>query len=438
MKINKDFVNFFSQSGENEIRNSRIPNKALEQNSAKSEYFTLFIAWAINIILLGYLCATLSISAGEARIFYGQSSFLKEFGFLHELINGSFIAFSGVFGSDLALRLPFLLAHSANVFFIYKISKQILPTRSLRLICACVFMYLPGVMASAVSVNSAVFIVLVALIAVFLVQNSHFKSLFVLLVASIFVSQAFLALYVALFFYGLYSKNRAISVLGGIFAIVWLFIFDFDFSGKPKGYLIDTMAVFGAVFSPFVFIYFIYSIYHIWVKESKDFLWFISTGAFCICLVFSVRSKPPLELFLPFCVIFVPHMVRLFFSAYSVRLPRHRLKYKLLGVLLISSLALNSTASIFSDFLYAFLKKPSAHFAFKNAVAKELAAELKSRGIKAIKSPADMRERLLFYGIDSKNSHESLSKSPCKNGSKIDIKKQNISIASYYICKFML
>ena len=131
-------------------------------------------------------------------------------------------------------------------------------------------------------------------------------------------------------------------------------------------------------------------------------------------------------------------MVRLFFSAYSVRLPQHRLKYKLLGVLLISSLALNSTASIFSDFLYAFLKKPSAHFAFKNAVAKELAAELKSRGIKAIKSPADMRERLLFYGIDSKNSHESLSKSPCKNGSKIDIKKQNISIASYYICKFML
>ena len=53
MKINKDFVNFFSQSGENEIRNSRIPSKALEQNSAKSEYFTLFIAWAINIILLG-------------------------------------------------------------------------------------------------------------------------------------------------------------------------------------------------------------------------------------------------------------------------------------------------------------------------------------------------------------------------------------------------
>ena len=110
MKINKDFVNFFSQSGKNEIRNSRIPNKALEQNSTKSEYFTLFIAWAINIILLGYLCSTLSISAGEARIFYGESSFLKEFGFLHELINGSFIAFSGVFGSDLALRLPFLLA----------------------------------------------------------------------------------------------------------------------------------------------------------------------------------------------------------------------------------------------------------------------------------------------------------------------------------------
>lgn len=435
MKINNDFVNFLVKTSESEIRNSRIPSQALEQNSAKSEYFTLFIAWEINIILLGYLASTLSISAGEASIFYGQSSFLREFGFLHEIINGSYLAFSGVLGGDLALRLPFLLAHSANVFLIYKISKQILPTRSLRLICACVFMYLPGVMASAVSVNSAVFIIFVALFAVFLVQNSHFKSLFVLLVASIFVSQAFLALYIALFFYGLYSKNRAISAFGGIFALAWLFIFDFDFSGKPKGYLIDTMAVFGAAFSPFVFIYFIYAFYRIWIKESKDFLWFIATVAFCVCLLFSIRAKPPLELFLPFCVIFVPHMVRLFFSAYSVRLPKHRLKYKLLGALLISSLALNSAASIFSDFLYAFLSKPSVHFAYKNAVAKELATELKKHKITSINSSPELRQRLEFYGISAKNSQATLSKAPCKNGKKIDIKKQNIVISRYYICK---
>lgn len=397
-----------------------------------NEYLVLFLAALLNFFLLSYSASTLSVSYDEALIVFGQSSFLREFGFLHELVKLFKMAFGAVLGDDLAVRAPFLLTHFINTFLIYKISKHILPSRTQRLIAACLYMYLPGVLASAIIINSAVFIILISLISIELVYSKKPVWLFILLVLSIFISQAFMALYLALFFYGLYVKERKYTIFGAIFAFLWIFIFDFDLSGKPKSFVTDTMAVFGAAFSPLIFIYFVYAFYRIWVKESKDFLWFIAAGAFCFCLAFSIRAKPPLELFLPFCVIFVPHMVRLFFNAYLVRLPIFRLKYKLLAVLLLSSLALNSVASIFSDFLYAYLNEPKKHFAYPYAVAKELANELKNRGISQINGDYKMLKRLEFYGIYY-GGELFLSQSPC--GEKIEIRKMDKTLAVFYICK---
>lgn len=398
-----------------------------------NEYFILFLITLLNLALLIYSISSLSISFNEAEIFYSNSSFLKEFGFLHEIVNGSNIAFGDILGKDLAVRLPFLLAHFINIFLIYKISKKILPDRYQRLIAACVYMYLPGVMASAIIINSAVFIILIALIALYLVQNSHFKSLLALLAASIFVSNAFLALYLALFFFALYDKKRNLAIFAAIFSIIWLFVFDFDFSGKPKGYIIDAMAIFGATFSPLIFIYFIYAVYRMWIKEHKDFLWFISISAFCACLLFSVRTKPPFELFLPFCVIFIPHMIRLFFASYFVRLPKFRFKYKLLAFLMLFTLSLNALVSIFPEFLYAFLSNPKSHFAYKYSVAKELASELKKLGINEISSDFKLARRLEFYEIKG-GAKLFLSEQKCSNKS-VEIKKFGVKIAQFFICE---
>lgn len=398
-----------------------------------NEYFILFLVSLLNLALLIYSASSLSISFNEAEIFYSNSSFLKEFGFLHEIVKGSDIAFSGILDKDLAIRMPFLLTHFINIFLVYKISKKILANSTQRLIAACVYMYLPGVMASAIIINSAVFIILVALIAIYFVQNSHFKSLLALFVASIFISQAFMALYLALFFYGIYSKNKLLATFGAIFSLAWLFIFDFDFSGKPKGYIIDTMAVFGAAFSPLIFIYFIYTFYRMWIKETKDFSWFVAVSAFCFCLLLSTRAKPSLELFLPFCVIFVPHMIRLFFASYFVRLPKFRFKYKFLAFLMSFTLILNALVSIFPDFLYAFLANPKSHFAYNYSVVKELAAELKKREINEILSDFKLARRLEFYEIKS-GGKLFLSEEKCSNES-IKIKKFNVKIAEFFICE---
>lgn len=397
-----------------------------------NEYFILFLAILLNFALLIFSTSKLSIGYNEALIFFGESSFLKEAGFLHEIVKNSYNILADFVGKDFAIRMPFLLAHLINIFLIYKVSKNILKKRYQRLIAACIYMYLPGVLASAIIINQAVFIILISLIILLLTQNKHYKSLFILLLASIFVSQAFICLYLALFFYGLYKKSAVYSVFGAVFCLAWIIIFDFDISGKPKGYLIDTMAVFGAAFSPFIFIYFIYSFYRIWLKESKDFLWFIATCSFIFALLFSLRARPALEMFLPFCVIFVPHMTRLFFASYSVRLPAFRLKYKLLGALLAFSLAIIASASIFSDFLYAFLNEPKRHFAYPYAVAKELASELKKRGINEIQGDYSTMKRLEFYDVKY-GGFLFLSQNPC--GERIEIKKFNKAIATFYICK---
>lgn len=399
----------------------------------KNETLALILAAIFNLSLLIYAVLNLSISHDEARIF------LSDAGFLHEFANLGFNLFPNFarIYPDLTLRAPFLALHFVNIFLLYKASKNILKFKSDRLISAGIFMFLPGVLASAILVNSAGFIILFALLCAYFVMNEKRAFLIAILCVSPLLGEAFLGLYLALLFYGIYKKSRFYLLLGVSFLILWIFCFDFDFGGKPKSHIIDTFGIFAAVFSPLVFIYFIYAVYRIWIKESKDFLWFLSASTFCLCVILSLRQRLGLELFLPYCVIFTPHMTRVFFASYRVRLPEFRLKYKILAVILLLSLAQISLSSIFFDFLYPLLKNPSKHFAYKYGVAKELANELKNRNIKAVKSDGQMKIRLEFYGItsgkefylDTKTCGENLQKD------EIKISKFGKVIAEFKLCR---
>lgn len=403
---------------------------------AKKEYFVLFVVISVNIALLVYLCSNLSISYDEAKVYFGGSSFLRSHGFLHELTGLSVSVLGGILGLDFALRAPFLCAHIINIYLFYLLSRNILIGKTDSIISAIIFMYLPGVLASAVLVNSAVFIIMLSLGMVLCIQKERNKTLIILLALSIFISNAFGALYLALFLYGLYIKRHSYSVIAGVFLLIWLFVFNFDISGKPRGYLLDSMAVYAAVFSPLVFIYFIYSFYRIWVKERKDFLWFVSAVAFCASLIISVRTKAVLEAFLPFCVIFVPHMLRLFLVSLRVRLPQFRIKYKLLGSILAFSLAAQVLLGIFNAPLYLLFNNAQDHFIYDYDIAKELANRLKSLGVRQIFcSDKELRLRLRFYGIKS-SFDARLSEQKCSlDAQKIIIKKLNKKIALFYLCK---
>ena len=51
--------------------------------------------------------------------------------------------------------------------------------------------------------------------------------------------------------------------------------------------------------------------------------------------------------------------------------------------------------------MYVFTKNPQKHFVYNYHTAKDLALELKEKGIKRIKTDEDMQLRLKFYGINS-------------------------------------
>ena len=390
--------------------------------SIKSEFFVV----GLNFALLIYAALNLSVGYQEAVIFFG-SGFLSEFANLGFTLAPQFARIQ----PDFTLRAPFVVLHFINVFLLYKIAEFTLPRRSDRLIATSVYMFLPGVLASAVLVNLSGFIILISLLSVYFVEKGAKPALVAILCASVFLGHNFLSLYAALLLYGIYRKDRFYQAIGAIFLIVWTICFDFDFGGKPKGYAIDMFGIFAAVFSPLIFTYFIYAAYRIWVKESKDFLWFVSVSTFGICVLLSIRQKLQLEMFLPYCAIFVPHMVRVFFASYRVRLPEFRLKYKILGVILIASLVPFSLSSVFYDYFYAFLSKPHKHFAYNYSIARELSHELKSRGINAVDTDIFMQKRLKFYGINSGGEYFLESANSKVNSDTIAIRKFDKNVAEF-------
>lgn len=392
-----------------------------------NERVLLFILIFLNLALLSFSISSLSISYDEAKIYYESS------GFLHNVITFS----TRVFGqNDYALRLPFLFIHSLNTILIYKISKPMLRKQIDRMICATLYMYLPGVLASATVVNEAGFIIFLTLLFIFFEQNKMpLKGVFTL-IATLFLSESFINLYIAVLLFGLYKKDKNCKISGVIFCLLWFYMQGIETYGKPKGHFIDALGVFAAVFSPLVFLCFIYSAYRIWIKEEKNLLWFISITAFFFALGLSMRQKLSLELFLPYCVIFMPLIVKVMLNSYRVRLPMFRTKHKIVAVLILSTLFLNSLASIFHTFLYLFLDKPQSHFAYKYDVAKELSDRLKKFGISSVKTSKELALRLKFYGISSGDEYElnKFKKQNCENKA-IRIVKFKKMIDRYYICK---
>ncbi len=379
----------------------------------------------INALLLWFSLSHLSIGASEANIYFNSSSFV---GVLARLIN------SDILGADAALRAPFLAIHILNIILIYAVSLGVVKRPNDALISAGIYAFLPGVMASAILVSGAGVAINIALWLI-LSEQKNWRALFAVIASlSLMIGGEFWPVYVAILAFGLIHKNRFFIVLGAVLLIVWFGIGQIDISGKPRGYFIDTIGLFAAVFSPLLFVYFIYAVYRVAIKEIKSFSWVLVATALGLCAAISLRQKPDIVQYLPFCVIFVPHMVRIFFSSFRARLAQFRKSYFVCAVLVMALFISSSLASLFHPFLYGFIKRPSAHFAYQYTGFKELASELKNRGIKEVKASNKLARQLRFYGIKSGDqiSVATINKEGCE---RINIKKHGHFIRSFFICK---
>ena len=394
--------------------------------ASKHIAFSVFLICLIDFVFLLYAANSLSISYNEAEIFFQKHSLL---GYILKLS-------AHFFGqNDLAVRGVMIFFHIASVVLMYKVSKFYIKLEFDRIIAVLLFVLLPGTLASALIINNAGICIALALLCIYLFHIKK-KILFgIFLCLAFFIDGDFLIFYAGFFIFALYKRKPPLAWLSAILFLLTLYFFGFETNGRPSGHFIDTFGIFAAVFSPFVFIFFVYTIYRIWVKEKKDLLWFIAICSFCFCMIVSVRQRLELEQFLPFCVIATPLMVRVFFNSYRVRLPKFRKGHKICTGLVMLFLIFNWSAIIFNQVFYLFLNDPTKHLTYKFDVAKELADKLKEAGVQDIATEdTRLALRLKFYGIKTKSySKNLLSSADLDEESKFSIEKMGKVVANFNI-----
>ena len=379
-----------------------------------------------SVMFLLYGVSSLSIRYDEAVMLFEGTSLV------HYLVSFS----TKLFGqTDLALRLPFILLHVASLVLLYKIGKLFLKRKLDRVVSIALYAMLPGVNSIAILVNGAYIAIFLTLLFVYLYMYGYKKASFLVLCLALFADNSFAILYLSLFFYSIFNKEKQLLVLSLVLFGLSMYLYGFDTGGKPKGYFLDALGVYAAVFSLFVFLYLVYALYRILIKEEKNLLWYISFSTLVLSLILSLRQKLLLEDFAAFVVIAIPLVVKVFFNSYRVRLPQHRKYHNITFGVVFIFLILNLTVSYFNKPLYHIIKNPEDHLAYKYHIVKDLAQILKEKNIENINiEDKKLALRLKFYGIQNsgtyKLSHTNFKKTDYE---KINIKYFDKIVKSFYI-----
>lgn len=392
----------------------------------KFNYYFYTCLLTMVLILLFKADNSLSISYKEALNVFVNNSVLSVITKLSISIFGQ---------NDIALRLPFIIFYALSVSLMYKLTENYFRYEKDRFIAICIFMILPGVISASLLVNSAIMVIFFTLLYLYMYEKNGNHS-YILLVFFLFVDNSFAILYLALFFYSFKNQDKKLMYFSMIFFILSMYIYGFTADGKPRGFLVDTFAVYATVFSPLLFIYFIYTLYRAGIKDERTITWYISMTAMVLSIIFSFRQRIFIEDFGPYVIIALPFMLKTFFHSYRIRLKEFRQSYNIVAVLIVSMLVINVFLTFINKPLYLVLGNPTKHFVYQYHFAKELSDELKKRDINEVTClDKELQLRLKFYNIIEGEKYF-LSTRPYYNyDEKIVIKYYNKELLDVYVKK---
>ncbi|MFA7070441.1 MAG: hypothetical protein WC144_06335 [Sulfurimonas sp.] len=387
----------------------------------------LSIILLLDALVLVLQIDKLSISYDEAHLFFDGS------GFSRYLANLSTAIFAQ---NDYALRVPTIILHLFSAILLYLNSKNYLKEQKHRVYLVLFFILTPGVISSAILLSSAGFVIFALLFLVYIYQNFKPKYFYGLLFIYAFLEPSFAILYMGTLIYALVKRDRFLSIYSFVLFFISIYIYGIDMHGVPKGYFLDSLGLYAAIFTPVLFVYMIYVLYRKFLTKDTDLVWYIATVAFVVSLVLSFRQRAPLELFAPYLIVAFLPMAQALEHSYRVRLKMFRKRYKTLFVVLAMFLALNSLVVFLNEYLYLVIKEPRKHFAHKMHIAKPLANELKKNGINCVDTEYKLSRRLEFYGIGECRDYK-LSSSVKSDESYINvtISYKNREIYSAYVTK---
>ena len=359
-----------------------------------SSKIIFFLLLGLDALILLLETSHVSISYDEALVLYGHHSFLQ-------YITQFFITLFGQ--NDIGLRLAMILMHLGSVVLLYQISKRYLKSERNRLWLILIFILLPGVISSAIVLNHAGVIIFALLLYIYLDGIVSEKYTAGLLLLFALLDPGFSYLFIGLGIYYLTHKQRWMFGYTILLYFLSINLYNVQITGAPKGYFLDLLGVYSAIFTPIIFIYIFYVLYKRYLTKKTDKLWYISSTVLLISLVLSFRQRLNIEVFAPYLIVALPLAAQSFVSSYRVRVKEFRKTYRLIFGLSLIFLLLNATVVFFNQELYRYIDNPRKHFAYNMHVAKELAEELKSKGITCLKTNYKMQLRLRFYGIKECN-----------------------------------
>ncbi len=373
-------------------------------------YFLLSLIVILDFILLVFKINDLSISYREILLLESATPFSYLINFILD-----------VFGkNDLILRCPMLLFHLFSTLLLFIISKSYLKHITDSLWLVFIFIMIPAVASSAILVDPAGMVIFLLLLYVYVYQKFKYVH-YMFLLLYVWIDISFSLLYLGLFFYSIYNKERIQLVVSMLLFALSMFMFSFDTTGTPTGHFLDIFGIYLFIFSPVIFLYIFYVLYHRLIIKELDLLWFLSASALSLSLLLSFRQNIPLEIFAPYLVLAFPLTAQTFFTTYRIRLRRFRRRYRFLFTLSLSLLIFNFIIVFFNQYLYLVLDNPRNNFAYKSHLAKELSYTLLSKNIQCVNlNDSGLQKRVEFYGVTKCNNIE-LVNNRGKNLEKVTI-----------------
>jgi hypothetical protein len=342
----------------------------------------LFFYIGYYLFLLWYGVNFLSFSFVEAKS-------IEKFWPLKYILNFSFFLFGK---NDFALRFPEIFFSFFSLMLFYNISSFYLKKNKDLIMSVVIFSLIPGFIISSLIVNKSVYLLFLTLLFIY----SYFKNRklsFYLLGVYTMVDYSFISLYFSLIFYSIYKKDKTLLIASLIFMAVNANMFNYRIGGVPHGYFLNVFGTYFLIFSPLVFVYFIYTIYKGFFQK-KDVIFFISALTFLLSIFLSFRQRIKIDDYAPFVLPYTVIMVKIFLSSYRVRLPSLRKGYKILfSVLFVSLLC-------FDAVLFLNRYTPARNLTSSFYFVKPLVKILKQNKINYLKCNTPYFQTVLnFYGF---------------------------------------
>ena len=328
-----------------------------------------------------------------------------------------------IFGrSDFVLRLPTILLSIVSLFLYYKISQRYLKKEKDIYFSLIVFSLMPGFILATLLFNKSIYIIFLLLL--FLYTFFYYRSFsYLLLLFYTMVDYSFISLYLGLIFYSIYKKDNRLLIYSLFLLMINANYFNYEIKGHPRGHFADILGIYFAIFSPLVFLYFLYSLLK--MIKTPSILWFISSWGLLFSILLSFRQKIKIDDFAPFVIIAVVFMIATFFKDYRIRLKIFRTPYKILFVTLLGSLILFDIFLLLSPYLFDF--KLTSQFRY----SKEISTHLLRKEFNYLYcNNRRLCKKLYFYGVKKGKNYYLFFD---KNSKKVSISHNNRKIYSFYV-----